>query len=154
MTKSGFFLWVSLAFFGENRLANLFVSVAYAENFHGGGFHSVACGGHLYCAVFVMSQYDVIFMFPNQRFGEVCWHNMHICLHALLLVYSALTHKLSALQVRISEENTLNTTTQQFISAKYQAARWNRGVKHAHHCVRTIYNCKIRLHWCLVEYKR
>jgi len=26
----------------------------------------------LWCAVFVTSQFDVIFMFPNQRFGEVC----------------------------------------------------------------------------------
>jgi len=25
----------------------------------------------LWCVVFVMSQFDVIFMFPNQRFGEV-----------------------------------------------------------------------------------
>jgi len=24
------------------------------------------------CAVFVTSQFDVIFRFPNQRFGEVC----------------------------------------------------------------------------------
>ena len=33
--------------------------------------------------LFVTSQYDVIFMFTNQRFGEVCWHNMHIILHSL-----------------------------------------------------------------------
>jgi len=26
----------------------------------------------LWFAVFVTSQFDVIFMFPNQRFGEVC----------------------------------------------------------------------------------
>jgi len=25
----------------------------------------------IWCALFVMSQFDVIFMFPNQRFGEV-----------------------------------------------------------------------------------
>ena len=42
------------------------------------------------CAVFVTSQFDVIFMFPNQRFGEVCWHNMHILLHALPLFYVSL----------------------------------------------------------------
>jgi len=29
------------------------------------------------------SQFDVMFMFPNQRFGDVFWHNMHILLHAL-----------------------------------------------------------------------
>jgi len=28
--------------------------------------------------LFVTSQYDVIFTFANQCFGEVCWHNMHI----------------------------------------------------------------------------
>jgi len=40
--------------------------VAYAENFHGGG------QGHMvviWCALFVTSHFDVIFMFPNQRFG-------------------------------------------------------------------------------------
>jgi len=30
------------------------------------------------CTLFLTSQYDVIFTFPNQRFGEVCWHNIHI----------------------------------------------------------------------------
>jgi len=50
----------------------LSASVAYAEIFHG-GFHSVTYGGHcIWWALFVTSQYDVIFMFPNQRFGEVC----------------------------------------------------------------------------------
>jgi len=31
--------------------------------------------GHMvviWCALFVTSQFDVIFMLPNQRFGEVC----------------------------------------------------------------------------------
>jgi len=32
--------------------------------------------------LFVTSHYDVMVMFANQRFGEVCWHNMHIILHA------------------------------------------------------------------------
>jgi len=35
--------------------------------------------------LFVMSQYDIIFTFPNQRFDEVNWHTMHIVLHALAL---------------------------------------------------------------------
>jgi len=26
--------------------------------------------------LFVTSQCDVIFMFANQRFGEVCWHSL------------------------------------------------------------------------------
>jgi len=49
------------------------VSVAYAENFHGG----VLVQGHMviicvWCVLFVTSQFDVISMFPNQCFGEVC----------------------------------------------------------------------------------
>jgi len=41
----------------------------------------------IWCALFVTSQFDVIFMFLNQRFGEVCCHNMHILFHALPLFY-------------------------------------------------------------------
>ena len=41
----------------------------------------------IWCSLFVMSQFDVMFVFPNQRFDEVCWHNMHNLLHALLLIY-------------------------------------------------------------------
>ena len=51
-------------------------TVAYAENFHGGvlvqGRMVVIC---IWCWLFVTSQFDVISMFPNQRFGEVCRHN-------------------------------------------------------------------------------
>ena len=47
-------------------------SVAYAENFHGGGLVK----GHMvviciWCSLLVTSQFDVISMFPNQRFDEV-----------------------------------------------------------------------------------
>jgi len=41
-------------------------AVAYAENFHGGWFiqwHMVVIC--IWCALFVTSQFDVIFMFPN-----------------------------------------------------------------------------------------
>jgi len=40
--------------------------------------------------LFVTSQFDIIFMFPNQRFGEVCWHKMHDFLHLLPLFYVSL----------------------------------------------------------------
>jgi len=44
--------------------------VAYAENFHGAfiQWHMVAVC--IWCALFVTSQFDVIFMFPNQRFAK------------------------------------------------------------------------------------
>ena len=41
----------------------------------------------IWCALSVTSQFEVAFIFPNQRFGEVCWHNMHIFPHALFLFY-------------------------------------------------------------------
>jgi len=44
----------------------------------------------IWCALFVSSQFDVIFMFPNQRSGDVCWHNMHSFLHPLILYVIAL----------------------------------------------------------------
>ena len=65
--------------------------MAYAENFDGGGLVQ----GHMvviciWCALFMTSQFDVISMFPNQCFGEVCWHSMHIFLQPLSLFYVSL----------------------------------------------------------------
>jgi len=46
------------------------------RKFSWGNFHSVAYGGHLYLGYALCDGYaplfDAIFMFPNQRFGEVC----------------------------------------------------------------------------------
>jgi len=71
------------------------------------------------CALFLTSQFDVISMFPNQRLNDVCWHNMLIFLHPLPYFMCRCTeYKLSALQIRISEKNKLNATTQKFITAK------------------------------------
>jgi len=52
----------------DNRLS----SVAYAENFYRGfiQWHTVVIC--IWCALLVTSQFDVIFMLPNQRLGEVC----------------------------------------------------------------------------------
>ena len=86
-----FFITNVLELIMVKTYCNMEDPVACAENFHGGGFHSVAYGAGLFVVlVFVMSQFDVIFMFPNQRFGEVFWHNMHILLHALPLFYVSL----------------------------------------------------------------
>jgi len=82
-----------------------------------GRFHSVACGGHLYlvCAVCDVTIWRHIHV-SKERFGDVCWRNMHISRHALPYVMCHCNeYKLSALQVRISEEYKLNATTQQFV---------------------------------------
>jgi len=71
------------------------------------------------CALFVTSQFDVIFMFPNQRFAkfvDIIW--IFVYTHSPQFMCHWTEIKLSALQVRISEENKLNATTQQFITAK------------------------------------
>ena len=83
------------------------------------GFHSVAYGGHfLWCAVFVTSQFDVILMFPSQRFGEVYGMTcMFFYTYSPFFMSLCTEYKLSALQVRISEENKLNAATQEFITA-------------------------------------
>jgi len=64
--------------------------VAYAENLLG-EFYSVAYDGHFYfmCAVCDVTIWRHI-TFPNQRFGEVCWHTLHVLLHALPLFYVSL----------------------------------------------------------------
>ena len=56
----------------------------------------------IWCALFVTSQFDVIFMFPNQRFGEVCWHNMHTFLHPLplFLCHCSINYQRSKLRYR------------------------------------------------------
>jgi len=92
-----------------------------------------------------MSQFDFIFTFPNQRFGEVF---DIICIffytHSPYFMCHCTEYKLLALQVRISEENKINVATQEFITAKFGCVL-KRGVKHTHHYVRVIYNCKKKL---------
>jgi len=47
--------------------------------------------------LFLTSQYDVIFTFAPQRFGEVYWHNMHIILYALSLL--VVTHCVTVMNI-------------------------------------------------------
>jgi len=44
----------------------------------------------IWCALFVTSQFAVIFMFSKQCFGAVCWRNVHIIRHANPLFYGLL----------------------------------------------------------------
>ena len=70
------------------------------------------------------------------------------------LAHTIVWYKLSALPARISEENAINSTTEQFISAKISGCTLKQGAKHTCHCVRASYSCKMRLRWCLVEYEQ
>ena len=81
----------------------------------------------IWCALFVTSQFDIISMFLNQRFGELCWHSMHIFLHPPHYICRCTEYELSALQVRLSGKNKLNATTQQFITAKITGCALKQG---------------------------
>jgi len=64
--------------------------VANAENFHGVASFSIRWSfvfGVRYLWRHNLTSY---FMFPNQRFGEICWHNMRILLHLIPLFYVSL----------------------------------------------------------------
>ena len=122
-----------------------------------GGVHSVAYDGHLYL---VCAACDVTFWrhihVSEQRFSEVCWQNMHILLHSLSFFYvcHCTEYILSTLQVRISEENKINATTQQLITAKISGCARKPGSKTHSSLRQTNSRCKMRLRWCLVEYEQ
>jgi len=94
--------------------------MAYAENFHGVSFSGIGWSFVFGMRSFVTSQFDVIFMFPNQRLFYT--HSPYFMCHCT-------EYKLSAYQVRISEENKLNATTQQFITAKMSGCALKQGSK-------------------------
>ena len=74
----------------------------------------------IWCALFVCHHiFDVIFMFPNQRFGDVCWHNKHVLLHALALFFVSL-HWIWAISAPI----------------------WDFGVKYTQRYDTAVHNCK------------
>ena len=105
----------------------------------------------IWCAPFVTSQFDVIFMFPNQRFGEVCWHNIQTFLHPLplFLCHCSINYQRSKLGYR----KKTNTTIQQFITAKISGCALKQGSK-THSWIRqsnlqlqneaTLMSCRIR----------
>jgi len=113
-------------YFWDPYLVDKLSSVAYAENFHG-GFHSVAYGGHLYlvCAVCDVTIWSHIHV-SKPTFSIIC---IFFYTHSPCFLCHCTKYKLSALQVRISEENKLNATTQQFITAKISGCALKQGSK-------------------------
>jgi len=105
--------------------------VAHAENFHGGGSFSGIWWSFAFvvrslwrhnstsCSCF---QTNVLAKFVD-IIGIVFYT------HSLYFMCHCTEYKLSELQVRISEENTLNVTTQQFITAKISGCVLKLGSK-------------------------
>ena len=82
------------------RVSLHYSAVACAENFHGGFIQWHAVVICIWCALFVTSQCDVVFMFSNQCFGEVCWHNINILLHVAYSPYFVSLHRIYAISAQ------------------------------------------------------
>jgi len=96
------------------------------------GVHSVAYGDHLYlvCAICDVTIWRHVHV-SKPTFWWATQYAYSYTRNLLILCVIALNqYKLSALQVRTSEENTLNATTQQFNSKNIRLSV--RG-KHTHH---------------------
>ena len=94
-----------------------------------GGFHSMAYGGHLYwCALLWRQNLTSYSCFQTKVLAKLV---DIICIFVYTQALKCMCHwteyKLSALQVRISEENTLNSTKQQFITAKISGCALKQG---------------------------
>ena len=105
--------------------------MAYAENFHGGGSFNgiwwsivfgVRCLWHHNLTTYSCFQTNVLAKFVD----IVCifFYN-----HSPYFMCHFTEHKLSALQVGILDENKLNPTTQQFITAKILGCALKQGSK-------------------------
>ena len=123
---------------GKHCKSHCLHAVAYAENFHGGGF-----GSSFVFSVCCLWRHNLT-SFPCFRANILAKFVDIICIffyiHSLYFMCHCTEYKLSALQVRLSEKNKLNATTQQFITAKNFRLRVKKGEWNTHHYVRAIYN--------------
>jgi len=122
-------------------------SVVYAESFHGEDFIQ----WHWWSFVFgtrYLWRHNLkshsCFQ-TNVLWSLLTWHAyspthtpLNLCAIALNINYQR-----SRLGFRLKINSTLRHSSS--LLQKYQAARYCRGVKHTHHLIRAIYNCKMRL---------
>jgi len=103
----------------DRQVASGRLASGIRRKFSWGGFiqwhRVVIC---IWCALIVTSQLDVIVQFPNQRFGEVCWHNTHVFhyVHSPYFMCHCTEDKLLGYRRKIHP--TLNATIQYFVTAK------------------------------------
>ena len=119
------------------------------RKFSWGGFHSVACGGHLYlvcavCEVTVWRHIQVTKpMFSRTWLTQYAYSSIRTPLNLCVTALNINSQR-SRLRYRRNINSTLRRSSISQLR-KYLASRENRGVKHTHHRVRAIYNCKIKL---------
>ena len=83
----------------------------------------------IWCELFVTSQFNVIPCFQTKvlaKFVYIIWYAYFFTSTPLILCRCT-EYKLSAVQVRLSEKNKLNATTQQFITAKISGCALKQG---------------------------
>ena len=86
----------------------------------------------IWCALFVTSQFDVMFMFPNNvlaTFVDIICIFFRFYTHSSCFMCHCTEYKLSALPARILEENTINAMTQQFMTAEISGCSLKHGSK-------------------------
>ena len=125
-------------------------TVVYAVNFHGGLIQWPMVVICIWCVLFVTSQYDVIFIFPKQRFGEISWHNMQILLHTLYLIYVSLNSDEKHLEeienlyaeltsALLAAASSAIKTTSKKNEGKFNIPGWNSVVKSKHQIAKAIF---------------
>ena len=97
-----------------------------------GGLRSVAYGGHLYlmcavCDVTILTSYSCFQANVLVKFVDTTCIFFYI--HSPYFMFHCTAYKPSVLQVRLSEENKLNATTQQFITANMSGCVLKQGSK-------------------------
>ena len=99
------------------------------RKFSWGRFHSVAYGGHFYLMCVVCDVKIWRHMFTNVLATFVNIISIFFYTHSPYFMCHCTEYKLSALHVGISEENKLNATTQEFITAKMSGCALKQGSK-------------------------
>jgi len=107
----------------------IWASVAYAENFHGGGWFKVVWWLIVF-GVRCLWRHNLTF-FPCFQTNVLAKFVDIVCIifniHSPYYICRCIEYELSALQVRLPGKNKLNATTQQFITAKITGCALKQG---------------------------
>ena len=104
----------------------VFSSCGVRRKFSWGGLvHGRMVAICIWCALFVTAQFYITSMFPNQHFGEVCWHNMHIFSTSTPFILCVIALNINYQRSKLGYRRKINSTLRHSSSylQKYQPAR-------------------------------